>query len=149
MKKEYFLIFLVICLFFLSGCATPIARLKNSVASGKAEDSIKIPCCKEDIEITYLGASGFLIERDGDDFAVLTAPFFSNPKITSILGPIYPNKKEIDRGLENTSLDNVKVILVGHAHYDHLMDVPYVVKKIKEQNPVAKPKIYGFFGFRQ
>ena len=141
MKKENFLIFLVICLFFLGGCATPISRLKNSVASGKAEESIKSSCCKEKIEITYLGASGFLIERG--DFAVLTAPFFSNPEITSILGPIYPKKEEIDRGLENTSLNNVKAILVGHAHYDHLMDVPYIVKKIKEQNPVAKPNIYG------
>lgn len=43
----------------------------------------------------------------------------------------------------NSSLINVKAILVGYAHYDHLMDVPYVVKKIKEQNPIAKPKIYG------
>lgn len=141
MKKEHLLIFLVICLLFWGGCATPIAKLKNSVANGKAKDPIKISCCQKDIQITYLGTSGFLIERG--DFAVLTAPFFSNPKITSILGPIYPKKEEIDRGLENTSLINVKAILVGHAHYDHLMDVPYVVKKIKEQNPVAKPKIYG------
>jgi L-ascorbate metabolism protein UlaG (beta-lactamase superfamily) len=144
MKRQYSLILLFICLSSLHSCAsiapTPIHQLKYQPVAGPAQNPIKIPCCKKDITITYLGASGFLIERR--DFAVLTAPFFSNPHLLNLYTPIYPNTKRIDNGLGDTSLANVKAILIGHAHYDHLMDVPYIVKKIKAQN-LPEPKVFG------
>ncbi len=135
------LISFIISLLFLSGCAilkaTPVRELHHRPEPRKGDDLPSIPCCKRDIQITYLGASGFLIERG--KFAVLTAPFFSNPGLTEIAGPIHPNVDLIEDGLKGFSLKNVKAILVGHAHYDHLMDVPYVVKKIK----APAPKVYG------
>jgi len=123
-------------LLFLNGCGT----LRYKPDSGTTEDPIIIPCCRKDIKITYLGASGFLIERG--DFAVLTAPFFSNPLITSLPIGIEPNTDLIDAGLHDIPLAHVKAILVGHAHYDHLLDVPNVAKRIKAQGG-RQPKIYG------
>ena len=102
----------------MNGCAT----LRRKPDLGTTENPIIIPCCKKDIKITYLGVSGFLIERG--DFEVMTAPFFSNPPVTRLPIGIEPNTDLIDAGLHDIPLAHVKAILVGHAHCDHLMDVP-------------------------
>jgi L-ascorbate metabolism protein UlaG (beta-lactamase superfamily) len=80
------------------------------------------------LEVTYLGVGGFLI-RSGDD-AVLTAPFFSNPGMTDVvIGEVAADPGEIDRFLPDADVADVRAILVGHGHYDHLMDVPHVWTK--------------------
>lgn len=65
----------------------------------------------------------------------MTAPFFSNPSFPvarpSALrwlrgGPhISADSTQIERFLPR-SADRASVILVGHGHYDHLLDVPYI-----------------------
>ncbi len=87
----------------------------------------------EIVSVTYLGISGILVERGAH--ALLTAPFFSNPRFAGRnpsafqwlrSGPrIAPDTATIDRLLPR-SADRALVILVGHGHYDHLMDVPYI-----------------------
>src|SRR5690606_28205383 len=42
----------------------------------------------------------------------------------------------IDRHLP--PLDDVKAVLVGHAHFDHALDVPYIATKLK-----VDARIYG------
>ena len=77
------------------------------------------------IKITYLGAGGFLIERQHT--AILTAPFFSNTSLHQVgLWRLDVQEALIDRYLPD--LRNVEAILVGHAHYDHLLDIPYLWK---------------------
>ncbi|HEY0529480.1 MAG TPA: hypothetical protein VGD02_11665 [Gemmatimonadaceae bacterium] len=83
--------------------------------------------------MTYLGVSGLLIEHGGH--ALLTAPFFSNPrlglvrpKVSRLLrrSPrISTDTQMVERWLPK-SADAARVILVGHGHYDHLLDVPYI-----------------------
>ncbi len=94
----------------------PIHRSKLvEIDPGKDSDTV---------QVRFLGVGGFYI-RKGDD-AILTAPLYSNPKLPELLKkPIPPNVARIDRFHPKTATD-VKAILVGHAHYDHLMDVPYV-----------------------
>jgi hypothetical protein len=82
------------------------------------------------VQVRYLGVAGFFI-RLGHD-VVLTAPLYSNPDLLSEAGlPLYPQDGLIER-LHFKKLNHaedvteVRAILVGHAHYDHLMDVPYV-----------------------
>lgn len=80
----------------------------------------------EPVTVTYLGAGGILFRRGAD--AILTAPFFSNPPLWAVsAGPISPDAALIEKGLP--PVDDVKAILVGHAHYDHLMDVPYIARR--------------------
>ncbi len=87
------------------------------------------------IEFTYLGAGGWLI-RHGDA-ALLTAPFFSNPGLVEVgVARLVPDTAAIDRFLP--PVDDVPAILVGHAHYDHLMDVPYLAR-----NRARDARIYG------
>jgi len=85
------------------------------------------------VSVTYLGTSGILVEYG--EHALLTAPFFSNPPFAARApdalrwlgsGPrITPDSAVIEQQLPR-SADRASVILVGHGHYDHLMDVPYI-----------------------
>jgi hypothetical protein len=85
------------------------------------------------VSVTYLGVSGILVEHGSH--ALLTAPFFSNPSFPVVRpsalqwlrsGPrIRADSTEIERFLPR-SADRASVILVGHGHYDHLLDVPYI-----------------------
>ena len=86
------------------------------------------PALPDSVVLTYLGAGGWLIESGGE--ALLTGPFFSNPNPVRVLaGEISVDTAMIDRRLGDyrTTLREVRSILIGHGHYDHLMDVPYVV----------------------
>lgn len=79
----------------------------------------------EPVVFTYLGAGGWLI-RHGEA-ALLTAPFFSNPGLVEVgVGHVATDTAAVDRFLPPVA--DVPAILVGHAHYDHLMDVPYVAR---------------------
>lgn len=79
----------------------------------------------EPLEIMFLGVSGFII-RHGDD-AVLAAPLFTNPNIFDVMfSEVETNYDLIDRLLAVDLVSDVRAIISGHAHYDHLLDVPYV-----------------------
>jgi L-ascorbate metabolism protein UlaG (beta-lactamase superfamily) len=87
----------------------------------------------DQVEVTYLGVSGFLIAYRGH--VLLTAPLFSNPPITDVAPAkaypfwraptIRPDSQLIERLLPRAA-DSASMILVGHSHYDHLLDVPYI-----------------------
>jgi hypothetical protein len=53
----------------------------------------------------------------------MTAPFYSNPDLARVvLGfPIHPNLERINEGLPD--VHDVEAVLIGHSHYDHLMDI--------------------------
>jgi len=77
------------------------------------------------VTIEYLGVGGWLLRMG--DAAILTAPFFSNPGLVDVgMGRIEADTAAIDTFLP--PIADVKAILVGHAHYDHLMDLPYILR---------------------
>lgn len=80
------------------------------------------------VRVTFLGTHGFLLERGSQ--AVLTAPLYSNPPLDRVLKnePLAVNEGLIDRLLPESWTRDVSAILVGHSHYDHLMDVPYIAR---------------------
>ena len=84
------------------------------------------PAYETTLQVRFLGAAGFLLRRGKD--AVLTAPLYSTPSIFRVLDErspvIVPRPERIARF--HPDVHDVQAILVGHAHYDHLMDVPYV-----------------------
>jgi hypothetical protein len=76
------------------------------------------------IEITYLGVGGVMVRYRGH--VLLTAPFYSAPTLDAVLRTtIRPDTLLIERLLPRAA-DAASAILVGHSHYDHLLDVPYV-----------------------
>jgi L-ascorbate metabolism protein UlaG (beta-lactamase superfamily) len=82
----------------------------------------------EAVRFVYLGVGGWIIER-GDD-QVLAAPLFSNPSLvrTGLLS-VRSDTAIVDRHMAPHDVSEAKAILVGHAHYDHLMDVPRVARR--------------------
>ena len=86
------------------------------------------PAGPEALTMTYLGTGGWIMEH-GDDM-VLGAPLFTNPGfVTTGLLPIATDTLEVDRWMSRHDVEAARVILVGHAHYDHLMDVPRVARE--------------------
>jgi hypothetical protein len=94
---------------------------------------IVVACCAVEglpVEVTYLGIMGWVVRKGGS--ALLTAPMFSNPSLLRTgFDAIAPDTARIDRVLDSLRVDlaDVSVILSGHGHYDHLMDVPYIMQR--------------------
>ena len=87
------------------------------------------------LTVRFLGVGGVSFRHGGDH--ALSAPLFTNPSVIEVLGDITPNTAMIDAFLEPAFVADVSAILVGHGHYDHLMDVPHV------WTHTAGARIYG------
>lgn len=122
----------------LGACSGPITGLP--IEPGDAPIPPGDPAYATTLQIRYLGAGGVLLKR-GED-ALLAAPFFSNPSMLRVaFGEVRWRKEEVDRFLgpkDRDDLAAVSGVIVGHAHYDHLMDLPYI-----KQTYLPKAKIYG------
>jgi hypothetical protein len=91
----------------------------------------------EQVEVTYLGVSGFMIRYRGA--VLLTAPFFTNPPLEDVAPTnrlrlfrrrghqVRTDTLLVERLLPREA-DDASMLLVGHAHYDHLLDVPYIAR---------------------
>ena len=104
----------------LAGCVT------GAVGPGTtANVDLTGPGDADVVRFVYLGSGGWIMERGEDQ--VLAAPLFSNPSLvrTGLL-PIRSDTALVDRYMSRYDVTAAKAILVGHAHFDHLMDVPRV-----------------------
>lgn len=95
---------------------------------GITPGELAYPPDKETIHIQYLGSGGDLIYRNG--YGVLTAPIYSNPTTLRVgFGCIAPDTNRISQMYPKVPGVQVEAILVGHAHYDHLLDVPHIANR--------------------
>ncbi|QXH33708.1 MBL fold metallo-hydrolase [Pseudomonas muyukensis] len=107
-------------LLFIWGCcpaAGPEAEPKVWTATTAAEPSIQ-----------YLGVGGWLMHWRGE--GVMLAPSFSNPAtLVEGVPPLWvkADKQRINTYMRRAPADDVTLLLVGHGHYDHLLDVPWVM----------------------
>lgn len=118
----------------LSNCATSIGKLPVYT-----EEIDALPLNKNEqkvIDVQYLGVGGHLF-RYGKS-ALMTAPSITNPGLFKImtLTRLRTDEALVDRLLP--PVEDVEIILVGHAHYDHLLDVPYIM-----QRHARKAVVYG------
>lgn len=88
------------------------------------------------VELHYLGNGGWLISRGQDRIAF--APFVSNPHGLTLLFPRKPDTALIDDDAVVPPMHDVGAILVGHGHYDHAMDLPYI-----HETKAPRATIYG------
>jgi L-ascorbate metabolism protein UlaG (beta-lactamase superfamily) len=73
----------------------------------------------------FLGTTTIILS-DGET-TIMTDGFFSRPSVAELLkGPVAPNRKRIEEGLDAASVATASAILVAHSHHDHAMDSPYV-----------------------
>lgn len=112
-----------------AGCPIPTKGLKLYPAH-LPDPSYATPG-PEKVEVRYLGVGGYYVRRGTD--SILFAPSFTNPSIVALnpANAIQSDTRLVDRCLKKSmseeELKQLEFILVGHAHYDHLMDVPWVM----------------------
>ena len=119
----------------LSGCATNVDHLpitkrivgQEAVSSGA-----------DDVSVQFLGVGGFLLRYQ--DVSVLTGPSFTNPDFLGFppapFQPIAPDVERIDKLMPDAA--DASMMLIGHAHYDHLLDVPHVLNQ-----QAMNARVYG------
>jgi hypothetical protein len=84
------------------------------------------------LRVRFLGVGGFLLEVG--DQAVLTAPLYTRPDMVTVSTglPVTSDAALVEANLPTSMIANVRAILSGHAHYDHLLDVPSVMTRLPQ-----------------
>lgn len=77
----------------------------------------------ESIEITYLGTAGFIIKSEHR--TVVLDPYLSRPNLRKTL----TRRLIPDTALIRQVIPHADDVLVGHAHYDHILDAPDLCKQ--------------------
>jgi hypothetical protein len=120
-----------------AACAPNLAPLHPTMAPSPV--ALCSGSCGDSVEMTYLGSGGFLV-RHGDD-AILTSVSFTHHGLLRTFLPFFPISTDtalVRWMMGRERLDGVSAILVGHSHYDHLLDVPFIAEAL-----VPKAGIYG------
>ncbi|MEC7242441.1 MAG: hypothetical protein VXW32_14495 [Myxococcota bacterium] len=99
----------------LAGCGASLARFPfDAAAPGPATLGL---------DITFYGVGCFRLSYKGVD--VLSDPFWSYLPIGQLMfGDTVPDPKQVDPYLPE--LREVQTVIIGHNHYDHNLDLPYV-----------------------
>lgn len=109
----------------LSSCLLSVGpSVSDRVDLAPGEDDV--------VRMVYLGTGGWIMEHRGE--MVLSGPLVTNPGIfrTGLL-EVRSDTAAVNRFLApydaRYDLGRASAILVGHAHYDHLLDVPHVARR--------------------
>ncbi len=82
----------------------------------------------DSIRVTYLGVNGFQFENGSH--ALLVDPYFTRVGLWAgaLNERIESNPNRVSDGLRHVR-SNIDAILVTHAHFDHLLDVPEIMRQ--------------------
>lgn len=79
------------------------------------------PPARDPVALTYLGVAGWQLE--GGERVILADPYFSRPPLD--VEPIAPDPAAI----EAHAPAKADLIVIGHSHFDHLLDAPEVARR--------------------
>ena len=127
--RSRLLLVAILCLITLTSCS------RSFVAHGPVPLAVDEARVDQDLYMQWLGTSSWIISRGGD--VIVVDPFFSRPSArtvaSSLLFPWITKSFGYDVKRINDVLpalpSDTKAVLVGHAHYDHVMDVAYYMKQ--------------------
>src|SRR5438093_13267831 len=80
------------------------------------------------IRVTYLGVNGFQFETSGH--VLLVDPYFTRVGLSSaaLNQPIQSDANRVGEGLRHVR-PRADALLVTHAHFDHLLDAPEIMRR--------------------
>jgi len=108
----------------VSPVAFALALACMGTVSPTASGLIDLAAPGEDaLRLVYLGNGGWIMEHGQD--MLLTGPLFTDPPLLRTgLQTVRSDTARVDEYMSRYDVSRARAILVGHAHYDHLMDVP-------------------------
>lgn len=118
----------------LSGCGSVIRQ--EFLTNGKRDFDFRHPGCAAEppkppnaVAVRYLGSGGVAVAWQGD--TILIGPYFSHAGnlMTAQFGRVHFDDTRIGEGLEGVDTLNVRAILTGHSHFDHIGDVPRIIAR--------------------
>lgn len=114
----------MICLFR----TTHAASLDKYSPLVVADQNPHAPSGSNSIRVTYLGVNGFQFETDGH--ALLVDPYFTRVGLwaAALNERIESDSSRVAEGLKHVD-SRVDAILVTHAHFDHLLDAPEIMRR--------------------
>jgi L-ascorbate metabolism protein UlaG (beta-lactamase superfamily) len=119
---------LTICTLFLLAAPIAHAGLEKypSLIVADKDPSARAPA--NAIRVTYLGVNGFQFETD--DHVLLVDPYFTRVGLwpAALNQPIDSSADRVSEGLKHLRR-GAEAILVTHAHFDHLLDVPEIMQR--------------------
>ena len=127
MNKIHFILILII----YSSCGSHYLPKAYEKQVSKRDTTITISTnlASDSFEIQYLGCGGLNIKKGKDH--ILVDPFFSNQTVSTIIKSksIFSDTNIINSAFGKIDYKDAQACLITHAHYDHLLDVPYISKK--------------------
>jgi L-ascorbate metabolism protein UlaG (beta-lactamase superfamily) len=119
---------LTICALFLLAAPIAHAGLGKYPSLIVADKDPSAPAQANAIRVTYLGVNGFQFETGRH--TLLVDPYFTRVGFcpAALNQRIESNPQRVSEGLKHVS-PHVEAILVTHAHFDHLLDVPDIAKQ--------------------
>jgi len=130
----------------LGGCAGLNPFALKTPGDCPPEPAVAARSAANTTALHFLGVDGFLVRRGPDAF--MTGPLFSNPAVLEVAA----QEVHSDHGLVDALMPDVKdvtAIFVGHSHYDHLLDVPYVADRHAQRATIygsatARAIVHGY-----
>ncbi|PYK29899.1 MAG: hypothetical protein DME57_08715, partial [Verrucomicrobia bacterium] len=107
---------------------TALAGLEKYSPLVVADQNPSAPAPTNAIRVTYLGVNGFQFETD--DHALLVDPYFTRVGLWAgaLNERIASDPNRVAEGLKHVR-PNVDALLVTHAHFDHLLDAPEIMRR--------------------
>lgn len=96
------------------------------------------------LKIRYFGTMCFYLEYNGQ--AILTDPFFSNPNVFTLFNHPNTDDKYL-KFFSKDELDKINTILIGHAHYDHCLELPLFINKTTPVNILGNQSVVNLFQY--
>jgi hypothetical protein len=128
LKTNHLFIFLLLGLMVSCGGRYLPLQYEKRVSQKDTTLYTKANTATDSFSVQYLGCGGLLIQKGKDK--IMVDPFFSNPTFRQVVGfgHIEADTTTIDQVFKTLAYQNTQTCLISHAHYDHLMDVPYIAK---------------------
>ena len=147
-EKTKIPVLLVLFLLFFISCSKTINEKRGRVLLGIHDATITTTHHLGKIKVLYTGCGGLFIGTS--NHFLITDPFYTAHSFGSIFGEIAPlqqnTKKILDTALSHgLNSTNAAAVLVSHSHYDHLEDLPALLKNNqlkKEVKILGSPTTY-------
>jgi len=131
-KLKYLTPFILSAILLLNSSCSRFIRDTSIINSGEQLQNKTT----EGLDIKYIGTACFLLTYNGQ--TVLTDPFVSNPSLwQSMFGGLKSDTNYIRQYINVEMLKNVGLVPISHAHYDHLLDLPYLSRYLASQTTIC------------